>query len=96
MMKDSEIKQLENELRNMLDKKLNRKYVCVLSLHNETKGDQITCTTFQLTNINLTSDAFSLCNVLFAGLKGGTEQFLGRVFGTTAMPKQESVSSYHQ
>ncbi len=96
MMKDSEIKQLEKELKEMLDKKLGKKYVCVLSLHNETKGDQITCTTFQISNVNPASDPFAVCNVLFVGLKGGTDQFLGRIFGTTAMPKQDSSASYHQ
>ncbi len=96
MMKDTEIKQLEKELREMLDKKLGRKYVCILSVHNDTKGDQITTTTFQITNVNPASDPFALCNVLFVGLKGGTEQFLSRAFGATAVPKQDGSASYHQ
>jgi hypothetical protein len=96
MMKDTEVKQLEKEIRDMLDKKIGRKYVCVLSLHNETKGDQITCTTMQLTNLNLSTDPFTLCNVLFIGLKGATEQWIGRAFGATAVPKQQGSDSYHQ
>ncbi len=96
MMKDAEIKQMEKELRGILDKKLGRKYVCVLSVHNDTKGDQITTTTFQISNVDLSSDPFTLCNILFLGLKGGVDQFIARAFGAAPVLKQESSAPYHQ
>lgn len=96
MMKDAEVKQLEKEIKDLISRKIGKKYVCVLSFHNETKGDQITCTTMTLTNLNLNSDPFTLCNVLFIGLKGATEQWIGRAFGAMPVPKQQGTDSYHQ
>ena len=88
-----EKQKLQNEIKQLLDKKLGKKYLCCLAY--ETELGKATSTV--VGNVDFTKDPFATAKTLIAALSNATNSFVQHVMDVKATEdKPIEPSSYHQ
>jgi hypothetical protein len=97
-MNETERKNLEKDIVEMISKRLNnKKFLMCISFHTGGNAEQINASSFICGNIDFSKDPFNLVKTVIAGLQGAIGQFSQKIMGVSASegnPAKET--GYHQ
>ncbi|MBU0532161.1 hypothetical protein KKB44_01580 [Candidatus Micrarchaeota archaeon] len=86
---------LQKDVKEFLDKKIGKKYICCISYQTEKQGQSASSV---FGNVDFSKDPFDVVKGLLAGLQTASSGFVQKVSGVTTSenkPEKEHTS-YHQ